>query len=236
MRRALLGSLLASVCLAGPMAAGEDDPLEGLNRKMLALNYGIDTALIKPLAKVYVAVVPGFARKGIRNVVNNLREPRTALNQCLQGKFDLAVSDAARFVVNSTVGVAGLFDPASAMGLARHDEDFGQTLGRWGVGQGAYVVLPVFGPSSMRDGVGRGMDLATGTRLYIEEDEIRYGLGLLGVVDSRSDWLGELNLPEDPYVTLRESYLARREREVADIVETSVEGNGDDAGAEPDGG
>ncbi|MXY57881.1 MAG: VacJ family lipoprotein [Gammaproteobacteria bacterium] len=236
MRRALFGSLLASACLAGAMAAGEDDPLEGLNRKILALNYGIDTAFIKPLARVYVTVVPGFARKGVRNVVNNLREPRTALNQCLQGKLDLAVSDAARFVVNSTIGVAGLFDPASAMGLARHDEDFGQTLGRWGVGQGAYVVLPVFGPSTMRDGVGRGVDLATGTRLYIDEDEVRYGLGLLGVVDSRSDWLGELNLPEDPYVALRESYLARREREVADVVVTSPEGNGDDAGAEPDGG
>ncbi|MDE0661102.1 MAG: VacJ family lipoprotein [Gammaproteobacteria bacterium] len=236
MRRALFGSLLARACLAGAMAAGEDDPLEGLNRKILALNYGIDTAFIKPLAKVYVTVVPGFARKGVRNMVNNLREPRTALNQCLQGKLDLAVSDAARFVVNSTIGVAGLFDPASAMGLARHDEDFGQTLGRWGVGQGAYVVLPVFGPSTMRDGVGRGVDLATGTRLYIDEDEVRYGLGLLGVVDSRSDWLGELNLPEDPYVALRESYLARREREVADVVVTSPEGNGDDAGAEPDGG
>lgn len=236
MRRALLGSLLASACLAGPMAVGEDDPFEGLNRKMLALNYGIDTAFIKPLAKVYVTVVPGFARKGIRNALNNLREPRTALNQCLQGKFDLAVSDAARFLVNSTVGVAGLFDPASAMGLERHDEDFGQTLGRWGVGPGAYVVLPVFGPSTMRDGVGRGVDLATGPRLYIEGDEVRYGLGFLGVVDSRSDWLGALNLPEDPYVAVRDSYLARREREVADAVETSPEENVDDAGTEPDGG
>lgn len=236
MRRALLGSLLASTCLAAPTAVAEDDPLEGLNRKMLALNYGIDTVVIKPLAKVYVTVVPGFARKGVRNALNNLREPRTALNQCLQGKFDLAASDAIRFVVNSTVGVAGLFDPASAMGLARHDEDFGQTLGRWGVGQGAYVVLPVFGPSTMRDGVGRGVDLATGTQLYIEDDEVRYGLGFLGVVDSRSAWLGELNLPEDPYVAVRDSYLARREREVADVVETSPEGNGDGAGAAPDGG
>ena len=235
MRRALLASLLASACLAGPMAAGEDDPLEGLNRKMMALNYGIDAAVIKPLAEVYVTVVPGFARKGVRNALNNLREPRTALNQCLQGKFDLAVSDAARFVVNSTVGVAGLFDPASALGLARHDEDFGQTLGRWGVGQGAYLVLPVFGPSTMRDGVGRGVDLATGTRLYVEKEKVRYGLGILGAVDSRSDWLGELNLQEDPYVTLRDGYLARREREVADVVETSRE-DGDDAGAEPDGG
>lgn len=236
MKRALLGSLLASACLAAPMAVGEDDPLEGLNRKILALNYVIDTAVVRPLAKVYVTIVPGFARKGVRNVLNNLREPRTALNQCLQGKFDLAVADTARFLVNSTVGVAGLFDPASAMGLERHNEDFGQTLGRWGVGQGAYLVLPVFGPATMRDGVGRGVDLATGTRLYIENEEVRYGLGFLGVVDSRSDWLGELNLPEDPYVSVRDAYLARREREVADVVETSAQENGDDAGAEPDGG
>lgn len=218
------------------MAVGQDDPLEGLNRKILALNYVIDTAFVRPLAKVYVTIVPGFARKGVRNVLNNLREPRTALNQCLQGKFDLAVADTARFLVNSTVGVAGLFDPASAMGLERHNEDFGQTLGRWGVGQGAYLVLPVFGPATMRDGVGRGVDLATGVRLYIKEDEVRHGLGFLGVVDSRSDWLGELDLPEDPYASVRDAYLARREREVADVVETSPRENGDDAGADPDGG
>lgn len=236
MRRALLGLLVASACLAAPMATAEDDPLEGFNRKMLALNFVIDTAVVKPLAKVYVTVVPGFARKGVRNALNNLREPSTVLNQCLQGKLDLAVADTARFLVNSTVGVAGLFDPASAMGLERHDEDFGQTLGRWGVGQGAYLVLPVFGPSTMRDGVGRGVDLATGTRLYIEKDEIRSGLGFLGVVDSRSDWLGELNLPEDPYASVRDAYLARRQREVADIVETSPTENGDEAGAEPGGG
>lgn len=230
MRRALLGSLVASACLAAPMVAAENDPLEGLNRKMLALNYAIDTAVVKPLAKVYVTVVPGFARKGVRNALNNLREPRTALNQCLQGKFDLAVSDTARFLVNSTVGVAGLFDPATAMGLTRHNEDFGQTLGRWGVGQRAYLVLPVFGPSSMRDGVGRGVDLATGTRLYIDEEEVRYGLGFVGVVDARSDWLGELNLPDDPYVAVRDAYLARRQREVADIVETPTGNGGDEDG------
>lgn len=235
MRRALLGPLLAGTCLAAPMAVGEDDPLEGLNRKMLALNYVVDTAVVKPLAKVYVTIVPGFARTGIRNALNNLREPRTVLNQCLQGKFDLAVSDAARFVVNSTVGLAGLFDPATAMGLTRHDEDFGQTLGRWGVGHGAYLVLPVFGPSTMRDGAGRAVDVATGTRLYIHEDEVRYGLGFLGVVDARGDWLGAVNLPDDPYASLRDAYLARREREVADIVETPTESGGERTG-EPTGG
>ena len=239
MKRAFLASLAAGALLAAPMVADERDPLEGLNRKTMALNYVVDTAFVKPLAKVYVTVVPGFARKGIRNVLNNVREPRTVLNQCLQGKFNLAASDAARFIVNSTVGVAGLFDVATAAGLARHNEDFGQTLGRWGVGRGAYLVLPVFGPSTMRDGVGRAVDFGTGPRLYIENDEVGYGLGLLGVVDARGDWLGAVDLPDDPYVALRESYLARREREVADLVEPppeEPEENGHDGDTEPAGG
>ena len=235
MKLTLLASLTASVLLAAPAGADEHDPLEALNRKTLAFNYVVDTAAIKPLARVYVRIVPGFARKRIRNALNNLREPRTVLNQCLQGKFDLAAQDAARFIVNSTVGVAGLFDVAAASGLERHYEDFGQTLGRWGVGQGAYLVLPVFGPSSLRDGVGRAADLATGTRVYIDNDEVRYGLGFLGVVDARGDWLGAANPPDDPYVALRDSYLARRQREVADLPTTAPPADGGGGNAAPEG-
>lgn len=235
MKLALLASLAGCALLAAPMAADERDPLEGLNRKTLALNFVVDTVFVKPLSKVYVTVVPGFTRKGIRNVLNNLREPRTVLNQCLQGKFSLAASGTVRFIVNSTVGVAGLFDVATAAGLERHQEDFGQTLGRWGVGRGAYLVLPVLGPATMRDGVGRAVDFATGTRAYIDNNEVGYGLGLLGVVDARADSLAAVDLPDDPYVALRESYLARREREVADLVEPPPEENGHDGDSEPAG-
>ena len=234
MKRTLLALLTATALLAVQAGADERDPLEALNRKTLVFNYVVDTVAIKPLSRVYVRIVPGFARKRIRNALNNLREPRTVLNQCLQGKFDLAAQDAARFIVNSTVGVAGLFDVAAASGLERHYEDFGQTLGRWGVGQGAYLVLPVFGPSSLRDGVGRAADLATGTRTYIDNDEVRYGLGFLGVIDARGDWLDAATPPDDPYVALRDSYLARREREVADLVETSPPPGGDGNGAHED--
>ena len=217
MKRALLVALTASAVATSPLGAEENDPLEPLNRKMLGLNYVIDKVLVQPLAKGYVTVVPGFVRLGIRNALDNLSVPRTVLNQCLQGKFGLAASDASRFVVNSTIGLGGLLDPATEMGLVRHDEDFGQTLGRWGVGQGPYVVLPVFGPSTLRDGSGRLVDVATGTRHVIEEDEVRYGLGFIRMIDARSGWLGDdAALPSDPYVYLRDSYLDRRAREVAD--------------------
>lgn len=219
-KRALL-VLTAITLAAGASAAEETDPLEPLNRKMLAFNYVLDKAIVEPLAKVYVRVVPGFARTGVRNAINNLREPRTALNQCLQGKFGHAFSDAGRFLVNSTIGLAGLFDPATEMGLERHDEDFGQTLGRWGVGGGPYLMLPVFGPSTLRDGTGRVADVATGARHIIHEDKVRYGLGFVAMVDARTARLGgEAELPDDPYTYLREAYLAKRAAQIADVTET----------------
>ncbi|MDD2872564.1 MAG: VacJ family lipoprotein, partial [Azoarcus sp.] len=132
-------------------ASNPQDPLEGYNRAMFSFNEGLDKAVIKPAAQVYEAVLPSPVRTGVGNVFGNLGDPWIGINNLLQGKVADALSDMMRFVFNSTFGIAGLFDIASEMGFAKHDEDFGQTLGRWGVGDGAYIVLPFFGSRTLRD-------------------------------------------------------------------------------------
>jgi len=229
MSRATLQASLIAIALAMSAAASEpssdgaskaEDPLAPLNRKVLALNYVLDRAVLRPASRVYRRVVPGFARTGVRNVLNNVIEPRTVLNQCLQGKLGAAASDAGRFIVNSTLGIGGLFDPATAMGLERHREDFGQTLGRWGFGTGPYLVLPVIGPSTFRDGGAKLVDVATGPLNAVDDDAIRFGIGALDRVDARArqtDLSGQWG--DDPYVYLRELHLARRAAEVEDDVQ-----------------
>ena len=224
--RATLQASVFAVVLGLPAAASDsspdgasqaEDPLAPLNRKVLVFNYVLDRTVLRPASVVYHRVVPRFARTGVRNVLNNLIEPRTVLNQCLQGKLGTAAADAGRFVVNTTLGIGGLFDPATAMGLKRHREDFGQTLGRWGVGTGPYLVLPVIGPSTLRDGGAKLVDVATGPLRAVDDDAIRLGIGALDRVDARSrqanlsgDW------GDDPYVYLRELHLARRAADVED--------------------
>ena len=225
--RAALHACVIAVSL-GAAAASEpsvdgastaQDPLAPLNRKVLAFNYVLDRALLRPASGVYRRVVPRFARTGVRNVLNNIIEPRTILNQCLQGKLGAAGADAGRFIVNSTLGIGGLFDPATAMGLERHREDFGQTLGRWGVGTGPYLVLPVIGPSTLRDGGAKLVDVATGPMNAVDDDAVRLGIGALDRVDARArqtDLSGQWG--DDPYVYLRELHLARRAADVEDEV------------------
>lgn len=224
--RVTLQAAVIAVALGMPAAASDssagsqtNDPLAPLNRKVLAFNYVLDRALLRPASGVYRRVVPGFARTGLRNFLNNLIEPRTVLNQCLQGKLGAAAGDAGRFVVNSTLGIGGFLDPATAMGLARHREDFGQTLARWGVGRGPYLVLPVVGPSTLRDGGAKLVDVATGPLNAVDDDAVRFGIGALDRVDARSrqaDLSGQWG--DDPYVYLRELHLARRAADVADEV------------------
>lgn len=228
MKATVQAALIAIVVGMAAVSAGSpedevlptNDPLAPLNRKVLAFNYVLDRALLKPASVVYRGVVPRFARAGVRNFLDNLIEPRTVLNQCLQGKFGTAGADAGRFLVNSTLGIGGLFDPATAMGLERHREDFGQTLGRWGVGTGPYLVLPVVGPTTLRDGGAKLVDVATGPMNAVDDDAIRIGVGALDRVDKRSrqpELSGEWG--DDPYVYLREIHLARRAADVGDEVQ-----------------
>ncbi len=150
--------LLVAGFLAGCATAENDyDPLEPMNRKVDAFNTVVDEATLRPLAKGYIAVVPDEGRSVIDNFFKNLQEPNTILNDFLQGKVHQGLSDTYRFVINSTVGVLGLFDVASHMGLKRNKEDFGQTLAVWGVDQGAYIVYPILGPNSVRNTPGTVM-------------------------------------------------------------------------------
>lgn len=148
----------ASVTTANPVAIY--DPWEPFNRRMYRFNAAADRYVLLPVVRAYRAVTPAPVRTGIANFFRNLDEVTTFVNTVLQGKADAAGVTLARFAINSTVGIAGLFDPATRMGLARQREDFGQTLGAWGVKSGPYLVLPFFGPSSLRDGLGLGADFA----------------------------------------------------------------------------
>ena len=152
----LAGTAAAAVLLAGcaqvPPNAGENpsDPYERVNRNIYAFNDSIDRAVFRPVAETYVEWTPEWVRTRVSNVVDNLGDPGNAVNNTLQGKVDRGIESLMRFLVNSTFGIAGIFDVADEIGLKRHSEDFGQTLGVWGVGSGSYLVLPILGPSSTR--------------------------------------------------------------------------------------
>lgn len=196
-------------------ANDENDPLEGFNRAMFTFNDKLDRYLLKPTAKGYRVVMPSFARSGVSNFFNNLGEPIVFVNNLLQGKFTSSLSDIGRFLTNSTIGIYGLFDVASHLGMTRHDEDFGQTLGAWGVGEGSYLVLPLFGPSSLRDGTGRIVDYFGYPPNYMEETSTRDKLFLMRAIDRRTQFLDAGDILEqaagqDPYVFVREYYRQSR--------------------------
>ena len=196
------------------------DPLEPFNRTMFRFNEGLDDALFRPAVKVYTSVVPDVLRTGVGNFYSNLGDLWTGVNNLLQGKPDQAVSDAGRVLINSTIGMLGLFDFASDMGLQRHNEDFGQTLGRWGVGGGAYVVLPVFGPRTVRDGFGLALDLYAAPAGFVDHVATRNSILGIGFLDARTNLIESSNLLDeaalDRYTFIRESYLQRRRNQIYD--------------------
>ncbi|MEZ5939280.1 MAG: VacJ family lipoprotein, partial [Hyphomonadaceae bacterium] len=214
---------VAALCLAACATTGpnpESDPYEGFNRKMYAFNDGLDRAVLEPAAKGYRAVTNRPVRKGVQNFVENLGEPVTFANEVLQGKFPAAASTVGRFVVNTTVGIAGVFNPAEAMGMDRTDEDFGQTLAVWGVAQGPYLVLPFLGSSSPRDLFGKGADLAMNPinhATFDNDDETRMGLAALGGISAREraiEVVDDLRTTQfDPYATVRRFYIRDRAAE-----------------------
>jgi phospholipid-binding lipoprotein MlaA len=222
--RTIAGAALFAVFAAATAAAAERprtaaDPLEKLNRATYAFNDALDRMLARPLAKAYRKVVPEPARNAVSNVVANLEYPTTAVNDALQGKFRDAGSDVLRFLVNSTLGIAGLADPATRLGLRANDEDFGQTLGRWGVPSGPYLMLPLLGPSTLRDGPARVPDGYTNARHYIGNGSTEWYLLGVDVLDARASLLaaqGALERAYDPYALMRDAYLQRREYLVRD--------------------
>jgi len=231
-------SFLIAIFVSGCATTNNNDPLEGVNRGIYKFNDVADRAIIKPVAKAYKAVTPSPIRKGFNNFFNNLGSLTTVLNDLLQFKFAHAFTDAGRFVINTTFGLAGFIDVASMDNIPNRKEDFGQTLGYWGVGNGAYLVLPILGPSTVRDATGFAIDTATSDPITythnIGEVRLHNQIRAAQLVDRRTQLLDAGDLVDDasldPYSFVREAYLQRRASQVADGV---VDVKGYDDGFEP---
>lgn len=217
---AVLGSLALGAC-AHSTAYEPLDPLEPVNRPIYKFNRTADRYVLRPVAKGYATVVPWPVRTGVRNFFDNLFYPTTIVSDLLQGKFTQGGKDLGRFALNSTVGLAGLVDVATPNGLPQNDEDLGQTFGKWGVGQGWYLMLPLLGPSTNRDLVGRIGDNWTEPLQYIDDVDFwdRVILTGVNVTDKRSRLLDDdkiLDQQLDEYVFVRDAYLQHREALVYD--------------------
>ena len=218
-----LAALFLTALLAGCATPGErdpKDPWEGMNRKTHAFNEKLDEAVLKPVAQGYVKVVPAFAREGVNNFFDNLEDIGTTLNNFLQGKPREGASDFGRLVVNTFLGVFGLWDIATPMGLEKHYEDFGQTLGKWGVRPGPYLVLPLLGPSTARDAPAKIIDPSWYYSEYVNPESIYWGLWGLDKVRIRANlFQAEGVLQEaalDKYTFIRDAWLQRRRNMVYD--------------------
>ena len=238
LRAAILCGALSLSLLGGCATTGNPrDPLEPLNRAVYTFNDGFDALLVKPFAELYRAVVPEFARTGVSNFFSNINDVIVFANNMLQGKFTQAASDMGRIIVNSTAGVLGLFDLATGLGMEKHNEDFGQTLGYWGIGDGPYLVLPFLGPSNFRDAVGWVGDVYTWPITYIDDDSTRYILAGVRFVTLRADLLEASRILEtaalDPYEFVRDAYLQRRRNLVYDGNPPPDEDDVDDSKAKP---
>ncbi len=214
----LLASLFLTACTVCGCAAGPDprDPLEPFNRKVYAFNDALDKAVLKPAAKGYVFVVPQLARRGVTNFFNNLGVVVTTLNDALQLKGTKVPVDIARFTSNIVFGLGGLIDVASELKIENRKEDFGQTLGYWGVRSGPYLVVPLLGPSSARDAPALAVDYVASPFFYwIPDTRIGWAVFVLDVVDTRANLLQAEKIFEtaamDRYSFLRDTYLQRRE-------------------------
>lgn len=217
---ALTALALLAGCATTEGPVNPRDPYEPFNRSMFKFNDNLDRAVIKPGIDVYTTVIPGFARTWISNFFSNVGDVWIGANNLLQGKIDQAASDVARVLVNTTFGVAGLVDVATDMGLQHHNEDFGQTLGRWGVEPGPYLVLPVFGPRDVRDSFGLVADIYGNPIGYMHDVRWRNSLWALSFIDLRANLNDAQSLVQqaalDPYTFVREAYIQRRRNLVYD--------------------
>lgn len=199
------------------IAVGEDDPFEEYNRKVWAFNEFLDDNFAKPTAEIYTSVTPDFIEVGITNFFRNLNELDNTANQLLQGKPLLAINDFSRFLINSTIGLGGFIDVGSRFGLERHDEDFGQTLGVWGVGSGPFLMIPLYGPSTPRGLAGRSVSSVLSGTFAIEETDVRIGITALDALETRARYLEvETLIIGDRYSFIRDSYMQYQEFESSD--------------------
>jgi phospholipid-binding lipoprotein MlaA len=210
-----------AVVLAGCAAApSRVDPLEPMNRALFGVNDVAEKVVIKPVVTVYQTVLPQFVRTGIANVFGNIDDLFSAVNGLLQGKLDKAGNDLGRVMVNSTFGLGGLIDIASDAGIERGNEDFGQTFGYWGLGQGPYLFIPFFGPTTVRDGTGFLVRIAAGPVGFIPDVPVRNSLYGVGYVDLQSHATEAKSVAEtaalDRYRFIRNGYLQKRRYDVHD--------------------
>ncbi len=201
-----------------PTALADYDRFEAMNRQVFALNQLLDKSILRPIASGYSTILPKPVRRSVGNVFHNLYEPFTSVNSLLQGKPEAAADSAGRFILNSTLGIVGIFDVATPLGLPIHEEDFGQTFGKWGIGNGPYIMLPFFGPSTARDTSSLILEWVFDP-LGSFDDLPRYTAKAVNIVDKRAKLLGAdktLEMQLDPYIFLRESYLQNRNKEMLD--------------------
>ncbi len=221
MNRTHIFLLIAVVVLSGcANAHNPADPLEPLNRSIYKFNNSIDKAVVKPVAQGYSKVMPSVGKMMVSNFFSNLDDVVVTVNDVLQLKLLQAASDGTRFLVNSTIGIYGLIDVASIGPLKKHDEDFGQTLGKWGVGNGVYLMLPILGPSSVRDSIGRYVDTFPSLTKQIQDIQTRNQVYLGEGINHRAELLNQEKVLDDamldPYEFIRDAYLQRRINQVYD--------------------
>jgi phospholipid-binding lipoprotein MlaA len=229
----LILALIAALCLGACATTGERagldprDPYEGFNRNVWAFNQAADKVVVKPVTTVYRTVTPVPARRGLTAVLRNLSEPFSIVNALLQGKPDRAFNSLGRFLINTTIGVGGLADHATDLGLPPTREDFGQTLHHWGAEKSPYLVLPLIGPSTVRDGVGTAVQVVADPAQVITRDVIgmsgteRNALTATRIIDARSQAIDSgydsvIETSADPYAAARSTYFQRREQQLAD--------------------
>ncbi|MFN3303417.1 MAG: VacJ family lipoprotein [Roseateles sp.] len=213
------------------------DPWENWNRKVFAFNEKLDEAVLKPVATAYAELVPAPVRTGIDNFFGNIGDAWSSVNLLLQGRFKAGVEQGMRFAVNSTLGLAGLLDIATEAGLEKNSQDFGKTLGHWGMGTGAYIVWPVFGPSSVRDSLGLPLDWQASPAVVFDDGRNKVLITSLNVINTRANFLRAGQMLEgialDKYTFYRDAYLQRRGSfDDDDEVEVLVPGNGASAPAD----
>jgi phospholipid-binding lipoprotein MlaA len=245
MKRAL-SILIAALPLAAGAAdepperpANPADPFENFNRGVFAFNESIDKAVLVPVATGYRKAVPEPVRLVVGNFFGNVNDAWSAVNHFLQGKPQSGLEMTMRVATNTVIGIGGLLDVATEAGLERQEEDFGQTLGKWGFGAGPYLVIPLLGPSSVRDAAGLPLDRSASPSLAFKEDMDRFGIVALNLVDTRARYLSAGRLLDeialDRYSFLRDAYLTRRRSQVHDgePPESEAESEGEDGAGEP---
>ena len=210
-------TILSLVVFSQDSESNNIDPFEDINRIVFNISDDLDQAVLRPAAEFYSEYTPLFLKNGITNVFSNLSEVDTIVNQLLQGKVWYAAQDTGRFVINSTVGVAGFFDIASRAGLEKHDEDFGQTLGYWGVPSGFYLFVPFLGPTTLRDMLAKPTSWFLSGNFSVSDEEASIFLNVLDVIETRERLLIAENLiVGDKYDFVRDAYLQSREYLAAD--------------------